>query len=94
MTEQYRQYSENSLENGFLNQINVDDYQNDNSTTENISKKTEENENNDLIKKIIDKSPVDPFITIDLNAIQDEIVMPPNINVNGENDINGKEKGN
>ena len=94
MTEQYRQYSENSLENGFLNQINVDDYQNDNSTTENISKKTEENENNDLIKKIIDKSPVDPCITIDLNAIQDEIVMPPNINVNGENDINGKEKGN
>ena len=91
MTEQYKQYTENSLENDMLFQYNINDSKTNNSTKENS---TEENENNDLIKKIIDKSPVDPCITIDLNAIQDEIVMPPNINVNGENDINGKEKGN
>ena len=96
MTEQYKQYTENSLENDILIPNNPEENQTDNSTMENSSKNPEENENKnkDLIEKIINKAPVDPCITIDLIAIQDEIVNPLNIHVNGENDINDKEKRN
>ena len=85
MTEQYRQYTEISLENDMLSPIYPDDCQTNNSTMENSSNNTEENEN---IKKIIDKAPINACITIDLDANQDEKVKPQNVNVNGENDIN------
>ena len=94
MTEQYRQYTEISLENDMLSDmispIYPDDCQTNYSTMENSSNNTEENDN---IKKIIDKTPIDACITIDFDANQDEKVKPQNVNVNGENDMSDKQKG-